>query len=146
MFGILGLIWLETYGKSGENLLNMGHLLNNFLYLSQALYRDSSSFCLKAIISPLLFEVRVRGKNLLKYANSSQLLTNPYGRDSNQLVEMSLSENGNNCSLITSGLTPFSLIMLVILKNLPRCSFGSSLGCLVNWFCCTMVIRAGFDS
>ena len=31
-------------------------------------------------------------------------------------------------SLITSGLTPFSLTVLAILRNLPRCSFGSSMG------------------
>ena len=100
------------------------------------------------IISPFLSEVRARGKNLLKYAStsSSQLLTDPYSRDSNQLAAMSLRENGNNNSLITYGLTPFSLTVLVILKNLPRSSFGSSLVCLVNWFCCTMVIRASFNS
>ena len=71
---------------------------------------------------------------MLKYAstNSSQLLTDPYGRDSNQLSTMSLSENGNNYNLITSGSTPFSLTVLAILKNLPMCSFGSSLGYLVN--------------
>ena len=100
------------------------------------------------IISPLLSKVRARGKNLLKYAStsSSQLLTDPYGRDSNQLAAMSLRENGNNNSLITYGLTPFSLTVLAILKNMARSSFGSSLVCLVNWFCCTMVIRASFNS
>ena len=71
---------------------------------------------------------------MLKYdsTSSSQFLIDPYGRDSNQLAIMSLSENGNNCTLIISEWTPFSLTVLVILKNLPRCSFGSSLGCLVN--------------
>ena len=69
---------------------------------------------------------------MLKYSSTSfsQLLTDPYDRDSSQLAAMSLSENGNSCSLITSGLTPFSLTMLAILKNLPKCSFGSSLGVL----------------
>ena len=85
---------------------------------------------------------------MLKYAStsSSQFLTDPYGRDLNQLDAMFLSENGNNRSLITSRLTQFSLTMLAILKNLPRCSFGSSLGCPMIRFYCTMVIRAGFNS
>ena len=61
-----------------------------------------------------------------------ELLTDPYGKDSNQLVVISLNENRNSCSLITSRLTPFSLTVLDILKNLLRCSLGSSLGCPVN--------------
>ena len=61
-----------------------------------------------------------------------ELLTDPYGKDSNQLVVISLNENRNSCSLITSRLTLFSLTVLDILKNLLRCSLGSSLGCLVN--------------
>ena len=52
----------------------------------------------------------------------------------------------SSCSLIVSGFTPFNFTVLAILKNLPRCSFGSSLGCLVNWYCCTIVIKAGFSS
>ena len=56
-----------------------------------------------------------------------------------------LGENGNNRSLLTYGLTLFSFTVFVILKNLSRCSLGSSLGCLMNWCCCTMVIKAGFN-
>ena len=72
---------------------------------------------------------------MLKYAstNSFHVLSEPYGRDSYQLAVISLSENRNNCSLITFGLTSFSLIVLAILKNLLRCSLGSLLGCPVNW-------------
>ena len=71
---------------------------------------------------------------MLRYASisSSHVLTDPYGRDSNQLIVVSLNENRNSYNLITSGLTSLNFTMFSILKNLPRCSFGSSLRCLVN--------------
>ena len=85
---------------------------------------------------------------MLMYAstNSSQVFTDPTSNKSNHVVVVSLSENGKSCNLITSGLTPFSFIVLVILINLPMCSLGSSDGWPVNWFCCTMVISAIFSS
>ena len=108
----------------------------------------SSSSFLKAIIYLLLSDVRAGEKNLFIKAstNSSRLLIDPYCKDSNQLVFVSLSENGNSCNFMTFGLNPFSFTMFAILKNLQRCSLGSSLGCPVNWCYCTMVIRAGFNS
>ena len=107
-----------------------------------------SSSCLKAIISLLLSDVRADGKNLSIKAStsSSQLLTDPYLKDSNQLVVASLSENGNNCNFMTYGFTPFSLTVFVILENLPRCSLRSSLGCPMNWCYCTMVIKVSYNS
>ena len=109
---------------------------------------EVSSRCLKAIISLFLSYVRVGGKNLSIKAspNSFQLLTYPHDKDLNQLATISLNENRNSCSLITSRLSPFSFIVFDILQNLPRCSLGSSLGCPVYWCCCTMGIKAGFNS
>ena len=53
---------------------------------------------------------------MLIYAstNSSQVFTDPTGNESNHVAAKSLSEKGKSCSLITSGLTPFSLTMLAI--------------------------------
>ena len=67
---------------------------------------------------------------MLIYAstNSSQVFTNPTDNESNQVAATSLSEKGKSYSLITSGLTPFSLTVLAILMNLPICSLGSSEG------------------
>ena len=108
----------------------MGHLFNSLLYLSQAVYRLSSSPCLKVVISLLRSEVRDGGKNMLRYASisSSHVLTDPYGSESNHVAVISLKEKGNNYSLITSGLTPFNLTVLAILRNHPKCSLGSSVG------------------
>ena len=64
--------------------------------------------------------------------NSSHVLTEPYGNDSYHVAVISLKEKGKKCSLITSDLTPFSLIMFAILRNLPMCSLGSSIGWPVN--------------
>ena len=82
----------------------------------------------------LLSEVRDGGKNLPKYVstNSSQVSIEPYGNDSYQVAAISLKENGKRCSFITSGLTPFSFSVFAILRNLPRCSLGSSMGWLMN--------------
>ena len=59
---------------------------------------------------------------------------------------MSLKEKGKSCSLITSGLTQYNFIVLAILRNLLKCSFGSSVGWLVNCCCLTIVIKDGFSS
>ena len=66
---------------------------------------------------------------MLIYASisSSHVLTDPYGRNSNKLVVVSLGENGNNCSLITSGLTPFNLQCFPLSRIYPGAHFGSSL-------------------
>ena len=62
------------------------------------------------------------------------------------MAAISLKEKGKRCNLITSGLTPFSFIVLAILRNLPTCSLGSSVGWPINSLCYTMVISAGFSS
>ena len=86
------------------------------------------------MISLLLSDVRDGGKNRPRYAStsSSHVSIKPYGNDSYHVDAISLKEKGKRCSLITSGLTPLSLIMFVILRNLPRCSLGSSVGWPVN--------------
>ena len=55
--------------------------------------------------------------------HSSQVFIDPTGNESNHVVAIFLNEKGKSCSLITSGLTPFSLIVLAILMNLPICSW-----------------------
>ena len=62
----------------------------------------------------------------------SLVSTEPYGNDSYHVAAISLIEKGKRCSFITSGLTPFSLTVFSILRNLPRCSLGSSMGWPVN--------------
>ena len=88
------------------------------------------------MISLLLSDVRDGGKTLPRYAStgSSHVSTEPYGNDSYHVAAISLKEKGKRCSFITSRLTPFSLTVFAILRNLPRCSLGSSLGWPVNWF------------
>ena len=73
-------------------------------------------------------------KNLPRYAStsSSYVSTEPYGNDSYHVAIISLKEKGKKCSFITSGLKPFNLTVFAILRNLPRCSLGSSVGWLVN--------------
>ena len=85
-------------------------------------------------MSLLLSKVRTGGKNLSIKAstNSSQPSTDPYGIDSNQLAATSFNKKGNNYSLMIFRLTLFSLTVFAILRNLPRCSLGFSLGCPVN--------------
>ena len=63
--------------------------------------------------------------------NSSHVSIEPYGNDSYHVAAISLKEKGKRCSFITSGLTLFSLTVFAILRNLPRCSLGSSVGWLV---------------
>ena len=86
------------------------------------------------MISLLLSDVRDEGKNLHRNAStsSSHVSTEPYDNDSYHVAAISLKETGKRCSFITSGLTPFSLTVFAILRNLPRCSLGSSVGWLVN--------------
>ena len=74
------------------------------------------------------------GEKLPRYAStsSSYISTEPYGNDSYHVAAISLKEKGKRCSFITSGLTPLSLTVFSILRNLPRCSFGYSVGWLVN--------------
>ena len=86
------------------------------------------------MISLLLSVVRDGGRNLPRNAstNSSHVSTEPYGNDSYHVAVISLKEKGKRCSFITSGLTPFSLTVFAILRNLPRCSLGSSVGWPVN--------------
>ena len=86
------------------------------------------------MISLFLSVVRDGGKNLPRNAstNSSHVSTEPYGNDSYHVVAISLREKGKRCNFITYGLTPFSLTMFAILRNLPRCSLESSVGWLVN--------------
>ena len=76
----------------------IGHLFNSLLYLSQEVYRLSSSLCLKTRISHLLSEVRAGEKNRPIYSstNSSYVFTEPYGNDSNQVAATSLKENGKS--------------------------------------------------
>ena len=126
----------------------IGHVFSSLLYLSHAVYKLSSSPCLNTTISLLLLDVRDGGKNLPREAStsSSHVSTEPYGNESNHVATISLKEKGKCCSLITSSLTPFGLTVLAILRNLPRCSLGSSVGWHVNWFCCTKVINAGLSS
>ena len=64
--------------------------------------------------------------------NSSHVSTEPYGNDSYHVAAISLREKGKRCSFITYGLTPFSLTLFAILRNLLRCSLGSSVGWPVN--------------
>ena len=64
--------------------------------------------------------------------NSSHVSTKPYGNDSYHVAAISLKEKEKKCIFITSCLTPFSLTVFAILRNLPRCSLGSSVGWPVN--------------
>ena len=82
----------------------------------------------------LLSVVRDGEKNLPRYAStsSSHVSTAPYGNDSYHVAAISLKEKGKRCSFITSSLTPFSLTVFAILRNLLRCSLGSSVGWPVN--------------
>ena len=86
------------------------------------------------MISLLLSVVRDGGKNLLRnaYTNSSHVSTDPYGNDSYHMAAISLKEKGKRCSFFTSSLTLFSLTVFTILRNLPICSLGSSVGWPVN--------------
>ena len=82
------------------------------------------------MISLLLLDVRDGAKNLPRYAStvSSHVSTESYGNDSYHVAAISLMEKKKRCSFITSGLTPFSLTVFAILRDLPRCSLGSSVG------------------
>ena len=73
-------------------------------------------------------------KNLPRYdsTSSSHVSIEPYDNDSYHVATISLKEKGKRCSFITSGLTPFSLTVFAILRNLLRCSLGSSVGWPVN--------------
>ena len=86
------------------------------------------------MISLLFSVVRDGGKNLPRNAstNSSHVSTKPYGNDSYHVAAISLKEKGKRCSFITSSLTPLSLTVFAILRNLPRCSLGSLVGLPVN--------------
>ena len=86
------------------------------------------------MISLLLSVVRDGEKNMLRNAstNSSHVSTDTYGNDSYHVATISLKEKGKRCSFITSDLTPFNLTVFAILRNLPRCSLGSSVGWPVN--------------
>ena len=86
------------------------------------------------MISLLLSDVRDGGENLPRYAStsSSHVSIEPHGNDSYHVAAISLKEKGKRCSFITSSLTPFNLTVFTILRNLPRCSLGSSVGWPVN--------------
>ena len=86
------------------------------------------------MISLLLSVVRDGGENLPRNdsTNSSHVSTDPYGNDSYHVAIISLREKGKRCSFITSGHTLFNLTVFSILRNLPRCSLGSSVGWPVN--------------
>ena len=86
------------------------------------------------MISLLLSIVRDGRKNLPRNAstNSSYVSTEPYGNDLYHVAAISLREKGKRGNFITFGLTPFSLTVFAIRRNLPRCSLGSSVGWPVN--------------
>ena len=110
-----------TYSASNKSI----SLINSYLYqihFQQNLYREKN-----APVFPVFLHV-----NCCSFpAVALPSFLRNFCR-SIHVAAVSLRENGNICSLMTSGLTPFSFTVLAILRNLPRCSFGSSVGWPVN--------------
>lgn len=88
------------------------------------------------------------GKNLAKKAlvNSSHVVMHLDGKEYNQALALSLSENGNKCRQIASVETSFSFNVSHTSKNAEGCRFGSSKGVPPNRDCYTLEMSAGLSS
>jgi len=78
--------------------------------------------------------------------HSSHVVTHTEGKEWSHDLALSLNEKGNNSNLIASVETPLSFSTSHTSKNTERCRLGSPSEVPLNWYCCTIEIRADLSS
>lgn len=118
------------------------------LYGSHASKSNSSSICMKQVIWFLNYAILLGGKYLSRndFFNSFHVVIEFDGRDCCHARALPLREKGNIINWMDSGSTPLLFCVSTNCMKMERCKFGSSIGILENWFCCTIWNMEDFNS